>query len=206
MSLLLLNVCLSFQHTGPYVHRRKKPKTKSVRLRGTLNTPSPRSVVNEGSTDRAIRGLWESSVSSLQRKHGRMSSWKAGVGTCWGGWYTGEEGSHKGHSWTVTRLGLKEKNLSDPKEAPPHWAVQCLSLHLRAVLTAEQLDGQLGFGPTCCWQSDGPWKSEPGSSSWREETTGGWIGGLVTSPIKPLGCQELHSATRLQPHQTPELA
>lgn len=48
------------------------PKTKPVGMRGTPNTKPPCSVVNEESTDRATRELWESGISSFQR----VEAWK----------------------------------------------------------------------------------------------------------------------------------
>lgn len=71
-------------------------------------------------------------------KHGRMSSSKSLRGDLLRGLgYKGAGGGrgYKGCSWTFTQLGLKERNLQDSKEAPPHWAVQCFLLHPLSALS-----------------------------------------------------------------------
>lgn len=158
------------------------PKQKRVRMRGALNT-YPCSVVNEESTDRATRELWESSLSSLQR----VEAWKdeqlkepewgpvEGVGT------QGRREVTKGVVGLLHSLGLMKGTCRIPKKLL-HTERFSASRCIYFPLPFEQLGRQMGSGSTCGWEERWAVKETVSMriTSSKEQKMGGTFRGFVT--------------------------
>lgn len=167
--------------------RRQKPRTEMVWECVVHRTRTPCGVVNEESTDRAIRELWESSLSSLQRVEARKdeqlkeSAWGPVEGVGAQGRRVG--GVTKGVVGLLHSLGLKKRTCRIPKKLL-HTERFSASHCIYFLLSAKQLGGQLGSGSTCGCERDGLWKRRPQwesrCSSSKEQRMGGTIGGFAT--------------------------
>lgn len=116
-------------------------------------TRTPCSVVSEESIDRAIRELWESSLSSLQRVEARKDEQLTGPerGPVEGVGAQGRREVTKGVVGLLHSLGLMKGTCRIPKKllhAERFSASRCIYFPL----SAEQLGGQLGSGSTCGWE------------------------------------------------------